>query len=584
MSNPRLGGAKSPYLRQHAEDPVEWYVWGPDAFRRARTLDRPIFLSVGYSACHWCHVMQRESFKDPDTAAFLNDHFVAVKVDRELRPDVDALYMDYIVATTGAGGWPMSVFLTPDLVPLLGGTYFPMDRRGSVPSFRDVMEAVESAYRTGGADVTTAAEGTLRFLHEQAAPKATGPLDREAIEHAAEYLLRLIDVRNGGFGDAPKFPQLPALMFLCAYHRVDPDPDIEWGVHYTLTHIVRGGILDQAGGGLHRYAVDRGWRTPHFEKMLYDQGLLLSALAAAAPIPAEEGVADEYAHVARQTAAFLLREMAADGGGFVSALSADTLGIEGATYVWTREQLRAALKDPAYDIATSILGADTKEERFTLVRSHGRADRPEIVDGVLGAILAERDRRPQPERDDKIVTSWNALVARGLMEAGAAFGDPDMSALGLKTLVSVLERALGPEGLVHSAGDPSVADVHLIEDTAHVGAACLTAFDITGDPAWLERAVCLHKDTVAAFAENGVLYMCAATTELPVRPREQSDQPVPTGAAVAIENAVRLAEATGEDGYREFAEGALRQFWAIADFAPEHAGKALEAATRLVRG
>jgi uncharacterized protein YyaL (SSP411 family) len=583
MSNSRLAGAKSPYLRQHAQDPVDWYIWGPDAFRRARTLDRPIFLSVGYSACHWCHVMQRESFKDPDTAAFLNDHFVPVKVDRELRPDVDALYMDYIVATTGAGGWPMSVFLTPDLVPLLGGTYFPKERRGSVPSFRDVLEAVESAYRTGGDDVATAAEGTLRFLREQAAPKEAGALDRDAMDHAAEYLLLIGDVDHGGFRGAPKFPQLPALLFMCEYYRLEPDPGIEWAVQQTLTKIIRGGIYDQAGGGVHRYAVDSAWRSPHFEKMLYDQGLLLSALAAAAPI-GDDAARDEYAHVAQQTAAFMRREMTAPGGGFISALSADTLGIEGATYVWTRKQLRAALAGPAYDIATSLLGADAEEEPFTLARTHGRADRPEIVDGVLAAILAERDHRPAPERDDKVITSWNAIAARGLMEAGARFGDRVMSALGLESLVALLERALRPDGPVHVLEDPSVADVRLIEDAAHAGAACLTAFDITADAAWLERAVRLHKDTVDIFADEGVLYMCAAATELPVRPREQSDQPMPTGAAVAIENAVRLAEATGKDEYQEFAEGALRQFWAIADFAPEHAGKALEAATRMVRG
>ncbi len=584
MSNPRLTGAASPYLRQHADDPVGWYTWGTEAFDAARALDRPIFLSVGYSACHWCHVMQRESFRDAGTAALLNERFVPVKVDRELRPDVDALYMDYVVATTGAGGWPMSVFLTPQLIPLLGGTYFPKDSRGSMPSFGEVLEVVDAAYRGGGDDVAVAAEGTLRFLREQAAPKPAGALDAGVLDHAAEYLLRLTDAAHGGLGAAPKFPQLATILFLCAYHTLNADSEVEWVVEHTLTNIIRGGIYDQAGGGVHRYAVDAAWRTPHFEKMLYDQGLLLSALAAAAPLASDDAVRAEYAHVALRTAAFLAREMAADGGGFVAALSAETGGIEGATYTWSCDQLRAALTGPGYEIATSALGADADEEPFTLARPAGRVVDPDVVDAVLAELLAERDRRPQPEPDGKVVTSWNALAARGLMEAGKAFGQGSISALGLEALVTVLENALRPDGLVHVPGDPSVSDVRLIEDAAHMGAACLTAFELTGETVWLERAVHLQADVTGTFADEGVLYMTPANTELPVRPREQSDQPVPSGAATAVENAVRLAEATGEQEYREFAEDALRQFWAISDFAPEHAGKALEAAARLARG
>jgi uncharacterized protein YyaL (SSP411 family) len=581
MLNPRLSNADSPYLRQHADDPVAWYTWGAEAHEAARSLDRPIFLSIGYSACHWCHVMQRESFRDPEVAAVLNERFVPVKVDRELRPDVDALYMDYVVATTGSGGWPMSVFLTPGLVPLLGGTYFPTETRGSVPSFRDVLKVVDTAYSTGGEDVANAAEGTLRFLREQAAPKVTGDLDREALDHAAEYLLRLTDVTNGGFGGAPKFPQLAAMRFLAAYRPLNPDPDVDWVMEHTLTHVLRGGIHDQAGGGLHRYAVDAAWRTPHFEKMLYDQGLLLSALAVAAPITAGQATRSEYAHAARRTAEFLQREMAAPGGGFYAALSADTDGVEGATYVWTREQLASFLSPEAYGLATTLLGADSEEEPFTLVRAGGRADAPDDLDAVLDAIKAERDRRPQPEADTKIVTSWNAVVARGLMEAGAAFSDSGMAARGLSALVTLLERALTPDGLLHVVGDPSVADVRLIEDAAHTAAACLTAYQATGDEVWLERAVRLHLDIERTFAEDGVLFMTPATTDLPVRPREQSDQPVPSGAATAIENAVRLAAATGDDAYAQWARTALRQFWAISDFAPEHSGKALEAAALL---
>jgi uncharacterized protein YyaL (SSP411 family) len=582
MPNPRLADAASLYLRQHADDPVEWYTWGEEAFARARTLDRPVFLSVGYSACHWCHVMQAESFRDPDTAAILNERFVPVKVDRELRPDVDALYMDYVVAATGHGGWPMSVFLTPGLVPLLGGTYFPKHASDALPSFVDVLKTVADSYSEGGDEMRAAVDGSLRFLRGQAAPKRPGALDAAMVDSAAEYLVRLTDPAFGGFGTSTKFPEATTLLFLCAYWHINPDAEVTFTVEKTITSIVRGGIYDQAGGGVFRYAVDRAWRTPHFEKMLYDQALLLSMLAAAAPVVSDDDLRAELGHAARQTVAFLGREMASPEGGFVAALAADTGGIEGGSYLWTREQLHAALAPPAYDVATTVLGADAEREPFTLVRAHGRAHEPALVDGVLDTILAERDRRPRPERDAKVVTSWNALAARGLMEAGARFGDMAMSALGVGTLVSVMERASTASGLVHVADDPSVADVRLIEDAAHVAAACLSAFEVTGDPVWLERAAGLHADMVERFSADGVLYMTPAGTELPVRPREQSDQPVPSGAATTLENAVRLWEATGETAYRDYAVSALGQFWGIADVAPEHAGRALEAAARLV--
>jgi len=583
VQNQRLAEAASLYLRQHADDPVQWYQWGEEAFQRARELDRPIFLSAGYSACHWCHVMQREAFSDAAVATLLNERFVPVKVDRELRPDVDALYMDYVVATTGRGGWPLSVFLSPELAPLLGGTYFPLHTTGSTPGFTDVLHAVDEAYATGGDEMRDVIASSLAFLHEQASSKHEGEIDADAVDHAAEYLVRLTDPLFGGFGEATKFPEAPLLLFLAAYHGVNPDPEVAFTVESSLTAMIRGGIYDQAGGGLFRYAVDRAWRTPHFEKMLYDQALLLSALATAAPIASTEAVREEYAHVARQTVAFLRRELSSPDGGLVASLSADTEGVEGGSYLWRAAQLRSILTPDGYALAEKVLGIDEAEEPFTLVREHGRADEPDRVDAALDAIKAERDRRPQPARDPKVVTSWNALAARGLMDAGRAFSDDAIAALGVETLVTVLERALAHDGLMHVIGDPSVAGVRLIEDAAHAAAACLTAFELTGEPVWLERAVHLHDDTLERFAEGEVLYMTPAVSDLPVRPREQSDQPVPSGASTAIENAVRLAEATGEDEYADWARSALRTFWAIADFAPEHAGRALEAAVRLSR-
>jgi uncharacterized protein YyaL (SSP411 family) len=259
MPNPRLADAASLYLRQHAEDPVEWYTWGEEAFSRARQLDRPIFLSVGYSACHWCHVMQAESFRDADTAALLNERFVPVKVDRELRPDVDALYMDYVVATTGSGGWPMSVVLSPGLVPLLGGTYFPKEPSESLPSLADVLRAADEAYAAGGDEMREVIEGSLRFLREQAAPKPAGDMDASMLDESAEYLIRLVDPEFGGFGTSVKFPEAPLLLFLSAYWHLNPDVEVQFAIEKTTTSIVRGGVYDQAGGGMFRYAVDRDW-------------------------------------------------------------------------------------------------------------------------------------------------------------------------------------------------------------------------------------------------------------------------------------------------------------------------------------
>ncbi len=581
MASSRLSDAASLYLRQHADDPVDWYEWGPAAFEAAQSAQRPIFLSVGYSACHWCHVMQRESFRDPETAELLNRRFVPVKVDRELRPDVDALYMDYVVATTGHGGWPMSLVLTPDLLPLLGGTYFPKEPMGDLPSLCGVLNAADEAFSAGGGDLERVSQASLAFLREQAGPRPARELDRGTLDTAAEYLLRSVDTESGGFGTGTKFPEAPLLLFLARYQSLAPDPGIAWSIETTLTSMIRGGVYDQAGGGLFRYAVDRRWRTPHFEKMLYDNGLLLSSLAAAAPLASDDAVRAEYAHVAHQTALFLRRELTAPEGGLYASLAADTAGLEGATYLWTRAQLETALAPAAYRVALAHLGADSVTEPFTLTRSRGRDADADVVDGVLEFIAGDRARRPQPEADTKVVTSWNMIAARGLMEAGMAFSDSGMSALGLETLVSVLDMSLSAGTLRHVADDPSVADVRLIEDHAHAAAACLTAHQATGDPVWIDRAAFLHRETLRRFADGDALYMTPAGTELPVRPREQGDQPTPSGAATAVENALLLAEATGDEGYREFARQAIRRFWALADAAPEHAGKALECAARM---
>jgi uncharacterized protein len=582
MTN-RLEGSASPYLRQHAGDPVEWFPWGEEAFARARELAIPVLLSCGYSACHWCHVMQRESFRDVETAALINAEYVAVKVDRELRPDVDAIYQDYVAASTGSGGWPLTVWLTPDKLPVFGGTYFPKQARPGSISFPDALAAVAGSWHADRADVEHTSAQALAFLRERSGKRPEGPMGRSMLDTAAEMLLQMQDVVHGGLRSAMKFPQLPVIEFLCAYARLVPDPELLLAIERTMLAIVRGGIFDQAGGGVHRYATDVEWRTPHFEKMLYDQGLLLSALASAAPFASSAAIVSEYGFAARATAAFLHDSMARADGGFAAALSADTAGVEGATYTWSREQLAAVLDEEQLELAERLLGAEPEGSlrEVTLHRPGGRAGNADAVDALLHKLALARNTRPQPERDDKRLTAWNAMTARGLIDAGRAFSDSGMIADGVLT-AHWLERTLvRGDGVVREPDDPSVADVRLLEDAAHLVSAMLTSAEVTGDAAMLERTAALHADTLDRFAEGPTLFTTPAVNDLPLRPREGGDSAVPAGASTAIENAVRIGLATGDTSHFDFARAALGQMWAVADFAPEQAGRSLAAAVAL---
>lgn len=565
----RLAGSASAYLRMHADDPVGWYPWGDEAFARAAELGRPVFLSSGYAACHWCHVMQRESFRDPATARLLNERFVAIKVDKDLRPDVDAVYIDYVAAVNGSAGWPMSVFLTPDRVPVLGGSYFPREPHPGMPSFTQVLEAVAEAFGDDPEALAQTAADSLEFLRGQATPKPRGTIDGRMLDTSADRIVRATDMVFGGLGGAPKFPQLPVIEFLCAYQSVMPDPEVTLAIELTMLGIVRGGIFDQVGGGVHRYAMDEEWRLPHFEKMLPDQGLLLSALAQAAPHASSEEVRAEYAWAAARTESFLRREMTAPGGGFIASLSAESGGEEGSAYTWTREQLDAALAPEGVALADARLGA---ADAGTLARSGAPGD-PAELDGVLLELLAARQLRPQPDADPAVITSWNAIAARGLMDAGRAFGLPRMAALGADTALAA-QRAWVADGVRREQSDPSVAGVRLLEDAAHLTSALLSAAEVNASDALAERARDLHRETVGRFVADGVAYMTPAEGDLPVRPLENGDGAAPSGATTLIENAERL-------GLLDEARDALTTMWGVADFAPERAGRALAVAARL---
>ncbi len=582
MTN-RLEGSASPYLRQHASDPVEWYPWGDEAFARARELGRPVLLSCGYSACHWCHVMQRESFRDAETAALLNTDYVAVKVDRELRPDVDAIYQDYAAASTGSGGWPLTVWLTPEKLPVFGGTYFPRNARPGMISFPDALEGVATSWRDDRADVERTAEQSLAFMRERSAPRLDGPMDRAMLDSSVDYLIQRQDVVHGGLRGATKFPQLPAIEFLCAYARLVPDVELLLAIERTMLAIVRGGIYDHVGGGVHRYATDLEWRTPHFEKMLYDQGLLLSALASAAPFASSSAIRGEYAHIARATAEFMRVELARADGGFATALSADTGGVEGAAYTWTRDQLAAVLSEDELDLAEHALGAEPAGSlrEVTLHRPGGRAGNAVAVDAVLAKLAHARAARPQPDRDDKRLTAWNAIAARGLLDAGRAFTDAAMLADGVLTVHWLVRTVVRPDGVVREPDDASVAGVRLLEDAAHLVSAMLTAAEVTGDGELLKHATGLHADTLERFADGSSLFTTPEVNDLPLRPREGGDSAVPSGASTTIENAVRIGLGAGDASQLEFARSALGQMWAVADAVPEQAGRSLAAAVTL---
>src|SRR5688572_3075318 len=433
MSN-RLANETSPYLLQHAHNPVDWYPWGDEAFARARAENKPILLSVGYSACHWCHVMERESFENDDTARVMNDLFVSVKVDREERPDVDSIYMQAVQAMNGHGGWPMTVFLTPELVPFWGGTYFPPEDRHGMPSFRRVMQAVSDAYRNRPDDVRRVA-GSMREMYATTKERArsAGTLTQEHFARATRGLLAQHDQRHGGFGEAPKFPQAMAMEFLLQqWARTGNDAALEV-VRHTFRHMARGGIYDQVGGGFARYSVDARWLVPHFEKMLYDNALLLRIAVhlAQANDTAKTGD-DEPRRVAHEIIAWLSREMTSPSGGFYSTLDADSEGEEGKFYLWDEAEIRALLGPDANAMLEhwGVTAAGNFEGRNILTVTHDSPPRGLTVDPR--AVLYEaRAKRIWPGKDEKVLASWNGLMLRAVAEAARVFGSDEYRALAL---------------------------------------------------------------------------------------------------------------------------------------------------------
>ncbi len=584
----RLAGETSPYLLQHAHNPVDWYPWGPEALQRARAEDRPIFLSIGYAACHWCHVMERESFEDDETAALMNERFVSIKVDREERPDLDDVYMAAVQAMTGSGGWPMSVFLTPDLDPFFGGTYFPPEDRNGLPGFPRVLAAAADAYATRRGEIDAQGRRVSAHLREQLeVPSGDRDPQRTQLEAAVHRLAAAFDARDGGFGGAPKFPAPMTLEFLLRAWRRSGDVATLGMVTTTLDAMARGGIHDQVGGGFARYSTDATWLVPHFEKMLYDNALLAHAYLEAWRATGE----DRYRKVVESTLEFVIRELETPDGGYASALDADSEGEEGRFYVWTDAQVRdalqaAGLETDAMDALAAYWGvtATGNWEGRTILAARGDAPEPAVLDRGRAALLAARSRRVRPARDEKQLAAWNGLLLRSLAEAGAALGRADLleAAQRLAAFVrTVLLRADG--GLWRTARDGRGHTPAFLEDYACVADGLLAVHAAVGRTADLVLAHDLMTSAIEAFWDDAAGAFWDTSNEhdrLVARPRSVVDAATPSGNAVAADVLLRLALITGDPDLDRRARAILRTVSGGLDRQPSAFGRMLCAADR----
>ncbi len=587
----RLSAESSPYLRQHAHNPVDWYPWGEEAFERARSEDRPVLLSIGYSACHWCHVMAHESFEDEDTARLMNRHFINVKVDREERPDVDSLYMTAVQTMTGHGGWPMTVFLTPDGEPFYGGTYFPPEPRHGLPSFQDLLRGIEEAYRERRGEVEGSATRLRSALEEST--RLTAPreqLDAALLDQAWRRLAEQYDRRHGGFGSAPKFPQPMTVDFLLRHHHRTGQAEALTMAEHTLLRMARGGIYDQVGGGFHRYSVDARWLVPHFEKMLYDNGLLAQLYLHGYQATRNP----ELRRVALEILDYVRREMTSGEGGFYSAQDADSEGEEGRFYVWTPGEVDRILGPDDgplfrgyYDIAASgnFEGRSIPHVDHDLAavaeRANVTAERlEEVLERGREALYRERAEREWPGRDEKVLTSWNAMMLQAYAVAASVIGRGEDLEAAVRNAEFLL-RELRPEGRLKRTWRDGVAKIDaFLEDHALLADALLSLYEATFDPRWVEVARELGDEILERFwdEEAGTFYDTAeGDAELVVRPRDVDDNATPSGNSATTLMLLRLAVFTGEPRYERVAGRVLRSMGGLLERAPLAFGHLLAA-------
>jgi uncharacterized protein YyaL (SSP411 family) len=560
MSN-HLAQEASPYLLQHADNPVDWYPWGEEAFARARSEDKPVLLSIGYSACHWCHVMAHESFENPETAGLMNELFVNIKVDREERPDIDSVYMEAVQTLTGSGGWPMTVFLTPEGKPYWGGTYFPPEDRHGLPGFPKVLRAAANAYRDRRGDIEQAANELLAAVSKNAErTRAIEPLTADILEKAGLALKQDFDPQNGGFGTAPKFPQPLVLEFLLRYFKRSGDRSYLETVELTLERMAEGGIYDQLGGGFHRYATDNRWLVPHFEKMLYDNALLSRVYLHAYVITGKQ----LYRRIAEETIDYVLREMTAPEGGFYSTQDADSEGIEGKYYVWTLDEIVQALGEARGKIIGDYFGVTREgnfEGRNVLHIADGKSAASGEIEQAKSLLLKKREQRVKPGRDDKVLASWNGLMLASLTEAAVVLDRRDYLEAAINN-GSFLLNSMIIDGHLRRSYKDGVAKINgYLEDYALVIEGFLGLHQATSRGDWLRQAIKLAETMTEAFWDEAAktLYDADDTHEnLFMRPRSITDSLLPSGSSAATLVLLKLSRLTGNEQFQKIASHSLR--------------------------
>ena len=588
----RLASETSPYLLQHAHNPVDWYPWSPEAFELARREDKPVLLSVGYSACHWCHVMERESFENDDIAALMNQLFVSIKVDREERPDVDQIYMQAVQSMTGRGGWPMTVFLTPDGVPFYGGTYFPPEDRHGMPAFPRLLRSIADAYHSRRGEVLEAGRQLVETMGQSGRlTGSTSLLGRDVLTRAYLGIGGEFDERDGGLGQAPKFPQPMTWEAVLRVARRTGDARGLAMLRHTLTRMARGGIYDQLGGGFHRYSVDGQWLVPHFEKMLYDNAQLASLylhgwLATGDPL---------YRRIAEETLDYVRREMTHPAGGFYSAQDADSEGVEGKFFVWSADEIRAVLGDPALARAALAYWGVDDGPNFEGHSILFVPREPEEVAGTLGMTVDElmtaigrarallhaaREPRVHPALDDKVLASWNGLMLAAFAEAASVLGRADYLAAAVRNAEFLGKQMVRDGRLLRSWKDGQARITGYLEDYSMVGAGLLSLYEATFDRRWLDESRRLAEEALRLFwsADLNAFFDTGHDQEaLVVRPRNLFDNAVPSGTSVAIDWLLRLAVIVGEERYEAIALKALRPMVDLMQRYPSGFGRYLSA-------
>jgi uncharacterized protein len=585
----RLIHETSPYLLDHAHNPVDWFAWGAEAFERAKREDKPVLLSVGYAACHWCHVQARESFENEDIARLMNENFVCIKVDREERPDIDSIYMNAVQMMTGHGGWPMTVFLTPDQVPFYAGTYFPPEDRHGMPGFPRILAAVAEAYRSRRDDVDDNAREVLKQLNRLSEfADSDEDLSEHLLDEAARGILRNLDPVNGGFGSRPKFPPTMTLAFLLRWHKRTLDSAALNAVELTLEKMARGGMYDQLGGGFHRYSVDERWLVPHFEKMLYDNALLSRLYVDAWLATGKEF----YRQIVVETLDYVRREMTDAGGGFYSTQDADSEGEEGKFFVWTPDEVKALLgEDDArlfnryFDVSEvgnfeghSILHVDT--DLSAVARLMGVT--PERLSGVIErgrrVLFEARERRVKPARDEKILTAWNGLMLRSFAEAARSLERDDYREVAVRNADFLLKNLRRDGRLLRTHKDGESKLNGYLEDYAFLIDGLLALYEATFDVRWFEEARALADTMIELFWDEvggGFFFTSADHETLISRTKDPYDNATPSGNSVAADVLLRLALFTGEGRYQKLAERTMKLVSAVIPRAPSAFGHLL---------